>query len=70
MAECPSFDFLYEASIRNGYYVPPKKAPCVTLNYLFKVRRKAVWCPTFVDARIAPCPRPPSKGEIIDEIKY
>ena len=44
MAECPSFDFLYEASIRNGYYVPPKKAPCVTLNYLYKVRRKAVWC--------------------------
>ena len=59
----------YDATVRNGFYLPPFKSSCVTLQYIDKVRRKETWCPRFEDARIGPCPQPPSKEAIVQELE-
>ena len=60
-AKCytPSKKDYYIAMIRNGWKLPSEKSAVITLEYMNAVRNKAVWCPTFEECRLAPCPVPP-----------
>ena len=42
-----NFDVLYEMTLRNQYFVPSKKSPFVTVDYLIKVKNKEVFCPRY-----------------------
>ena len=60
---------LYEAAIRNGYYLPKFKSGIVTEAYITDVICKRVYCPQFKDIRLLPCPRPPDKDSLIKYAK-
>ena len=57
-------DSLYNAMIRNGYYLPNKKSKLVTIEYMLQVRKGTIHCPKYEDIRLAPCPDLPSKEDI------
>lgn len=52
---------LYEAAIRNGWYLPKYKSSLITEDYLMKVINGKVYCPKYQDIRLVPCPCPPEK---------
>ena len=56
---------LYEAAIRNGYYLPTIKSGIVTESYITDVICGRVYCPQFKDIRLLPCPRTPAKDTLI-----
>ena len=60
---------LYEAAIRNGYYLPKFKSGIITETYITDVICKRVYCPQFKDIRLLPCPRPPDKDSLIKYAK-
>ena len=60
---------LYEAAIRNGYYLPKFKSGIITETYITDVICKRVYCPLFKDIRLLPCPRPPDKDSLIKYAK-
>ena len=59
---------LHEIAQRNGHYVPSVKSSFVTVDYLHKVRTGAVYCPTFEDIRLRPCPVRPHKELVLQEV--
>jgi hypothetical protein len=52
---------LYEAAVRNGFYLPKLKSSIVTESYITDVINLQIYCPLFKDIRLLPCPRPPDK---------
>ena len=60
---------LYEAAIRNGFYLPSLKSGIVTEVYITDVVQGKVFCPRFKDIRLLPCPRPPDKDTLIKHVK-
>lgn len=52
---------LYEAAVRNGYFLPQKNSQVVTEEFLTDVLRGSCWCPKYSEIRLLPCPRPPAK---------
>lgn len=60
-----NYDSLYEMTVRNSYYVPARKCPFVTVNYLIGVKNGEVDCPKYAQIRRAPCPTPPRKAELV-----
>ena len=60
---------LYEAAIRNGYYLPKFKSGIVTETYITDVICGRLYCPKFVDIKLLPCPRPPDKDTLIKYAK-
>lgn len=60
---------LYEAAIRNGYYLPVLKSSIITEKFLTGVIKGMVWCPQFKEIRLNPCPRPPSKDILLEKLK-
>lgn len=56
---------LYEACLRNGWYLPSLKSSIVTESYLMGVIDGRLWCPKFSDIRLLPCTRPPSKDILL-----
>lgn len=52
---------LYEAAIRNGWYLPKFKSSIITEVYINAVIQGVWWCPKFSEIRLLPCPRPPQK---------
>lgn len=59
---------LYNAMIRNGFYLPKKKATIVNEAYLQKVKSGEFYCPKFTDVIARPCPDPPSREILLDEV--
>jgi len=48
--------------------VPPFQSKCITIDYLEKVRAGTYFVPNYRDMQIRPCPNPPKKKRIFDEI--
>ena len=55
-ASVVSKQHLYEIAQRNGWFLPSIKSSFVTVDYIHNVRTGAVYCPTFKDVRLKPCP--------------
>ena len=58
---------LWEAFHRNGFYLPAF-GPFITHQYLDAVQSTKVHVPTYSQVRLAPCPRPPPKKVIVEEL--
>ena len=64
----PSKRELWEGLQRNGKCVPPYQSKCITIDYLEKVRANTYYVPSYTDMSIRPCPNPPKKKRIFEEI--
>lgn len=60
---------LYEAALRNGFYLPKLKSGIVTEVYITDVICGKIFCPQFKDIKLLPCPRPPDKDTLIKYAK-
>ena len=58
---------LYEACLRNDWYLPKYKSSMVTEAYLKNVMIGKTWCPRYSELKPKPCPRPPYKQILIDK---
>ena len=67
-AKVPDKKALYEALLRNGYYMPPYSCRIVTVVYMDKVKSGEVYVPKYDIIRLRPCPNPPVKKRVFDEI--
>jgi hypothetical protein len=56
---------LYEAVLRNEWYLPRFKTSMITELYLRNVLTGKTFCPKFSDVKLRPCPRPPSKEVLL-----
>lgn len=56
---------LYDAVVRNGYYLPKRKSSIITEEYLEGVIYKRYACPLYSEIRLKPCPSPPDKSTLI-----
>lgn len=63
-----SKDELYDILTRNRYYLPSPKCQLVTVDYLMEVMQGNVWVPKFPDIRLLPCPKPPIRKYILEEL--
>lgn len=52
---------LYEASYRNGWFLPSLKSTMVTERYILNVIDGSTYCLKLEEVRLKACPRPPSK---------
>lgn len=48
---------LYEALVRNGYFLPKYKSSMISEHYLVNVMDKTYWCPLAESIRVRMCPR-------------
>ncbi len=58
---------LYDAAIRNGWYLPKYKSSIVTEDYITNVITGKVFCPKYENIRLIPCPRPPDKSLLLKD---
>jgi len=58
---------LYEAAVRNGWYLPKYKASIITENYLTAVITGKIYCPKYSDIKLIPCFRPPDKEILLKD---
>lgn len=56
---------LYEALLRNGYYLPKFKTTMITEEYMRNVITGKAFCPKYADIKMLPCPRPPNKEVLL-----
>ena len=56
---------LYEAALRNGFFLPKFKSSVVTEDYIYGVLTGTVLCPKYKDIKLLPCPKPPDKETLI-----
>ena len=56
-----------EQCIRNGYCLPESEAFC-TIDYMFGVVKGRLYCPKYSEVRLAPCPTPPPKEDVLSEV--
>ena len=56
---------LYEAVVRNGFYLPKIKSTMITEEYMRNVISGRAFCPRFEDVKMLPCPRPPNVDVLI-----
>jgi hypothetical protein len=50
---------LYEAVLRNGYFLPKLKSSAVNEPMLFNVLQGHYWCPQYADIKLKACVKPP-----------
>ena len=67
-AKVPDKKALYEALLRNGYFMPPYSNRIITIQYMEKVKSGEVYVPKYDIVRLRPCPNPPVKKRVFDEI--
>ena len=56
---------LYEAALRNGYFLPKIKCSIITEEYIYGILTGTVLCPKYKDIKLLPCPKPPDKETLI-----
>ncbi len=56
---------LYEAVLRNDWYLPKFKTSMVTESYLRNVLTGKTFCPKYSEIKLRPCPRPPNKDLLL-----
>ena len=49
---------LYEAVVRNGYYLPKLKTTMITEDYMRNVISGKAFCPKYAEIKTLPCPNP------------
>ena len=59
---------LWEAIRRNGAYIPDYKCKCINIHYLENIKSEKYWAPPYKHLVIRPCPTPPKKAVIFNEI--
>jgi hypothetical protein len=60
---------LYEAAIRNGYYLPMKSSSAVNEVMLVNVLKGSYWCPKTEEIKIKNCVRAPIKDTLYNTIE-
>ena len=58
---------LYEAALRNGWYLPKYKCSIITESYITNVITGKLYCPKYSDIRLVPCPKPPEKDVLLKD---
>lgn len=58
---------LYEAVVRNGYYLPKIKTTMITEDYMRNVISGKAFCPKYAEIKMLPCPRPPCKQVLLEK---
>ncbi len=56
---------LYEAAVRNGFYLPKYKSSIITEDYINSVIDGTLACTRYSEIRLRPCPMPPDKDTLI-----
>jgi hypothetical protein len=56
---------LYEAVVRNGYYLPRFKTTMITEVYMRNVITGKAFCPKYEQIKLHLCPRPPGKDVLL-----
>ena len=56
---------LYEAVLRNGFYLPKLKSSMITEEYMRNVLMGKAFCPKYEQIKLHPCPRPPGKDVLL-----
>lgn len=59
---------LYEALIRNGYFLPSIKSSVVSEKYLVGILEGNIYCPKIESIKLKGCPSPPSKEVLIAKL--
>ena len=58
----------YNAMLLNNFYLGSKNSSCMTYEYMEKVRIGDFYVPKFTELKVRPCPYPPLKQVIFQEI--
>ena len=58
---------LYEAAVRNGWYMPKYKSSIITEDYITNVITGKLFCPRYEEIRLSPCPKPPDKQVLLKD---
>ena len=61
-------DDLYIVMVKNGWYLPSKSSTMCTATWMKQVVRGEAYCFNFADIRLRPCPVPPKKEVLLEEL--
>ena len=61
-------DDLYNAALRNGYYLPTQNSSCVNECTLINILKKDYWCPKSEDIRMKNCVKAPVKETLLNKL--
>ena len=64
----PNKKAFHEALQRNGLCVPPWGSKCLTQDYMERCRSGEFYVLRYIHLQIRPCPNPPLKRRIFEEI--
>ena len=59
---------LYEAALRNGYFLPKLKSSAVNEPMLFNVLQGHYLCPKYADIKLKACVKPPLKEVLLSKL--
>jgi len=59
---------LYEANVRNGFYMWDYKSSMNTVQNILLVKQGKMYVPKYEEVRLGPCPKPPLKSFVIKEV--
>ena len=59
---------VHEILIRNGMYLPARGGHWLTKKLMLQMWRGEVYCPYYGDMKLRPCPKPPSRQALVDEV--
>ena len=59
---------LYEILTRNGLALPPKGMHWLTKKVMLSMFRGEVYCPKYSDLKPRPCPKPPTRNVLVEEL--
>ena len=59
---------LYEANVRNGFYMWNYKSSMNTVQNILLVKQGKMYVPKYEEVRLGPCPKPPLKSFVIKEV--
>ena len=60
---------LYEANVRNGYFLPHIKSSIITEDYIHAVIKGDILCAKYHDIKLKPCPVPPDKQTLVQIVQ-
>ena len=59
---------LYNAALRNGYYLLKQKSAAVNEVMLYNVLQGHYWCPKYADIKLKACVKPPLKEVLVHKL--
>jgi hypothetical protein len=62
-------DDLYNAALRNGYYLPKQSCSAINEITLVNILKKEYWCPRTEDVRIKNCVKAPVKESLFGKLE-